>query len=279
MTVIQTIGQIGMERAHECADEVGKKFLKSVKPIYGANSKEPPLPILIGTCMFLKVSGKPFLVTAAHVTDEHRNTSLYVGAGASLHPINAEFWCTQAPEGGRENDQLDYAFWQIPDDVVDVLGDIEFIEESDLSLNRGTMSGRQFMVLGYPIRRNRTIRARGHKVLSRAWTYQESYLELSDDDLKLTGCSRENNLFLKYDNRAGDYTGETDNVISPRGASGGALIDLGIPNPANLSKDSPCVGRLSGLFIERLKKPRVLIFVKINLIIEQIYETLNANTA
>jgi hypothetical protein len=279
MIAIQTVGQIAMERANECAQEVGEKFLRSVKPIYGANAGDPPMPILIGTCMFIKVGGEPFMVTAAHVTDNHHVSTLYVGASSSLQKIEGEFWQTKVPAGGRDDDKLDFAFWRLPDDVVATLSDVVFIEESDLSLNRGTMEGRQFLVLGYPIRRNRKIRSRGHHVRSRAWTYQSSHFDLDDGSLKRMGCSRQDHLFLKYDNRAGDYKGGTDNVISPRGASGGALVDLGLPSLEKLGKETQCVGRLAGLFIERETKPRVLIFVKIHVIVDQIRAFLSASSA
>jgi len=272
MTSFRTVKEIAIERAKECVEEVGNKFLDSVRPIYGISERSSPTPVLVGTCMFLKVDSKYFLVTAAHVIDHNRASTLYLGAGGSLFQIEGEFWETVAPGGDRIKDKMDFAFWCLAPSVINRLHDITFIDDSELSRNRGTMDGRQFLVMGYPISKNKDISALERAIRPKAWTYQSSFFDPGEKSAVEMGFSRSHHLFLKYDKRVGDYEGGLDNAIHPRGASGGTLIDLGLPNLANLASDAPCVGRLAGLFIERKEKQKLLVFVRIGVIIDLIRE-------
>lgn len=279
MVSIQTVKQIAIERAKECAEEIGNKFLHSVRPIYGTDERSVPNPVPVGTCMFLKVGGEHFMITAAHVMDNNSVSTLYLGAGNSLLPINGYFWATAAPDGDRKRDKLDFAFWRLTPDVVENIPDVAFIDELDLSQNRGTMGGRQFLAMGYPVSRNKKISAKDRRALAKAWTYQASHFDPDDDSLLRMGFSRTQHLFLEYNGRTGNYEGAVDNAINPLGASGGALLDLGLPSLADLPRYAPCVGRLAGLFIERNKHAKVLAFLKIGVIVEQIRASLGDNNA
>lgn len=279
MISIQTVTQIALERAKECAEEIGLKFLGSVRPIYGTNERGLPAPVSIGTCIFMRVGGEHFLVTAAHVMDNHSASPLYVAAGNSLQAIEGEFWETVAPDDDREKDKLDFAFWRLSSDFVKRINDVVFIDESEVSHNRGTMEGRQFLAMGYPISRNKAIDMRKRHIRAQVWTYQASCFDPDNSSLLRMGFSRELHLFLKYDDREKDYKGGVENAINPRGASGGALIDLGLPGLANLAQDAPCIGRLAGVFIERHRNPKVHAFVKIGIVIEKILASLAEETA
>ena len=62
MKRVQPINEIIRARINKCSDESAKKFINTVRPIYGASINGNP--IHIGSCMLLQIDNKKYIVTA-----------------------------------------------------------------------------------------------------------------------------------------------------------------------------------------------------------------------
>jgi hypothetical protein len=269
MVALKTVREIALERAEECCRVIGARFLPAVRIIYGSG---PDLkPTAIGTCFFLEVDNIRFLVTAAHVIDNNKYISLYVGDVGGLIPVEGEFRVTQAPEGNRRLDHYDFAFWKMSAGMLGRLTDAGFISDQELSHNRGTMDGRQFLAMGYPVSLNQYIDEERLKVPAKAWTYQGSHFpnDALAEKLKVSG---HDHFFIRFDDFSGNYSGDVYASTQPVGISGGVLIDLGLPRPDQLAADAPCTGRLAGIGIEHQAAHKALVYVKIGLVVDKIRE-------
>lgn len=264
---IKSVKEIAMERAKECSEIVGKEFLPALRIIYGVSERHTPTPI--GSCFFLKVDDRHILVTAAHVVDHNKYTTLLIGDTSGLIPINGDFESTIPLDGNRDNDPYDFSFWALPDRIVGKLTSPLFIERDQISHNRGRLDGRQFLVMGYPISQNKTLDVKEKKVKAAAWTYQGIHVENSKLAAALRVSGNEH-FFIKYERRAGTYDGKVENAISPRGVSGGVLLDLGMPDPSNLAPETRCIGLLAGLGLEYRPNFKAMVFLRIEIVLEQI---------
>lgn len=269
MSTLKSIREIVIERAEECCNIVSARFLPSVRIIYG--SGEDLKPVSIGTCFFLKISNCSLLVTAAHVIDQNKYTALYVGDVNGLIPIQGDFWATKAPEENRNLDHYDFAFWKMSDAMLNRLTDARFIAEREISRNRGTMDGRQFLAMGYPVSLNQYVDEERLKVPAKAWTYQGSHCPNETLSAKLR-VSGHDHFFIKFDEHSGNYNGDVYSSVDPTGISGGALIDLGLPGPNQLATGTSCVGLLAGIGIEHYATHKALVYVKIGMVVDKILE-------
>jgi hypothetical protein len=62
---------------------------------------------------------------------------------------------TEPPHGNRWDDNLDSAFWNMPNDAVRVLGNVWFVDPLRLSHNRALVERRYYMAMGIAQSRNR----------------------------------------------------------------------------------------------------------------------------
>jgi hypothetical protein len=138
MSAIKTIQEITRERMDEYSESVSAKFLPAVRPIYGSTGKARPEHI--GTCTLLHLGEDKYLVTAAHVIDHNtdNDTTLYLGGapGQALIEIDADFSATGKPGNNREKDHYDFAIWKMPQQVIDALGDVRYLEDRDIADSR-----------------------------------------------------------------------------------------------------------------------------------------------
>lgn len=85
----------------------------SLVPVF-LSTEIPKRVIQIGTAIFRELQGKPFLLTAAHVTDELRNGTLLVPTEAGLSPIEGYMaHIDLPPEISRLNDNVDIAYYRL----------------------------------------------------------------------------------------------------------------------------------------------------------------------
>src|SRR5665213_470445 len=156
--MIQSLAEAEQALMRECSDRAAPDCHKSVRPIY-ANTRREPRPKHSGSCTLLEIDGVRVLVTAAHIADEiGKGVKLYVGGPlwTRLVPIRGIPRATIAPEGQRDKDHLDFAFWVITDDTARALGDLVFIGEDRLSHNKAPPQLRYYMAYGYARSRNKT---------------------------------------------------------------------------------------------------------------------------
>src|SRR5580692_6129387 len=74
-------------------------------PIYGVDDRGKPY--LVGSSLLLKVGDRRLLVSAAHVLDWNKETSLYAAGPTRPILIEGESYRTQPPQTGRDDDSTD----------------------------------------------------------------------------------------------------------------------------------------------------------------------------
>lgn len=131
----------------ERTSQAQASFFPSVRPVYWATPSGTAEAI--GSSFLLRVDGKRYFVTAAHVLDLNQQSTLYVGGSNALEPITGIAEVTKAPASGRAEDKFDFAYMELPEDFANRLGVDVFIDVNEISQNRGMLDGRCYMALGY----------------------------------------------------------------------------------------------------------------------------------
>ena len=154
------------EVTNALVDRAQARFREAVVPIYG--SKENGRPVHIGSAVLLDLRVSKVLLTAAHVTDENRFTTLYVGVGDELEKLEGGFSVTAAPHG-RDRDHYDFAFHAMPPHLVEkVRGRPVGLDE--ISKSGRSEQGRYHTVLGYPNSKNRKYNPRKRSMKASLFT-------------------------------------------------------------------------------------------------------------
>lgn len=267
--LILTQGQAVRAWIKERTDHAQNHFFPSVRPIYWATSTGTAEAV--GSSFLLQVDGRRYLVTAAHVLDLNNDSTLYVAGNSALEMITGIAGVTKAPASGRSGDKYDFAFMELPEDFIGRLGADSFIDANDVTQNRGALDGRCFMSFGYPASRNKAkpISVTGTHVRAKAWAYSAT-VHTDAKVFDAVGVSPENHLLLKFDKKSKTFTGETTSSITPNGASGGILADLGRVDPQSLSPSAQLTPRLAGILIEHHPKSKAILAVKIQSVINAI---------
>ena len=90
--------------------------------------------MIFGTCMLLRWRHAEFLVTAAHMIDHHPTTSLYIGTiGRKPVQLWGEMIYSAEKSGDRKKDPYDFALAPLRAEIVNQLGNVQFIDESQLA--------------------------------------------------------------------------------------------------------------------------------------------------
>jgi hypothetical protein len=263
--LIKTINEVVRDRLNECVNSLVKRYMKSVRPIYG--SKMDGSPYHIGSCVLIDVGGAKYLVTAAHVIDHNEETTLYVSGDNDLIQLEAEALLTSHVSGDRRNDKLDIAVLPLSSHIADQLGEIVFVDESSM-IRTSCDSNKYYMALGFPNSKNKKINNIEKKVTQNPFVYS-SGLILDDDVFREIGANRAQHYLLNFSSKySKDENGNMVNSIEPKGASGGALISIeGVNDLLSYRPDSECTGRLAGILIENHKRQKVILATKMSLVL------------
>lgn len=269
MGTVKTMSELVREKLDQAADSGADQFISAIRPIYGASDHGQPEHI--GSGLLLLWKDKRYLVTAAHVIDENSESTLYLGVGSCLQEISAEFYCTKKPDNDRSKDHYDFAWTELTNLSLEGYDDLSFVSESKISHEGGCPNENAYLALGYPNSKNKK-----HDSVNRSVTpkYMKYTSTLKSDQSWATDRSLSGNdhILLKYHSKyARDSDGNKVNTLSPRGASGGALIDMGALHQVEAYRPNHTpVGRLVGMIIEKCAKHNVLVAVRIGTILEQI---------
>jgi hypothetical protein len=205
--VIQTVKEIAVARAVECQAKVGARFKRFIGIVYGYNEKGQYMAY--GSCVFLEVSSRKYIVTAAHVVDNAKEYGFAIVGGAGLVHIEAAFQATVKIDGSRLKDKHDFAFLELTTEILDDLGKaVAFVDSNEVSQNRGSMDGRQYLVLGFPAaKNNRLIDHHGKRLRPQPWSYQGTCANIGAETAARTALSPEVHIAVKF-NR--DQVGDRD---------------------------------------------------------------------
>ncbi|MGA2491468.1 MAG: hypothetical protein ABSF67_00805 [Roseiarcus sp.] len=245
------------DRIDACAAAAQARFRDAVIPIYGAN--ENGRPEHIGSAVLLKVNGRKVILTAAHVADENKVTTLYAPGRpksperlGELIEIKDLFEATKAPQSDRARDRFDFAYCGLSDELSQAIVG-RFIDEHEVATSAVVEEGRLYTALGYPNSKNSK-----HNPLTRSvHPTLLPYSNVHKVDKAVAAslpCGGQRHIFLPYGKRSRS-NGQIVNSVQLRGMSGGAVIDSGAaPIPL-----------LAGITIERREK-RVLIATRMSTI-------------
>lgn len=267
--MIESIKYLVRSKMAEASDCGVRQFIDCVRPIFGVTNQGRPNHI--GTALLLCWKGRYYVVTAAHVIDENSRSTLYLGADGDLHEINADFWCTEKPNGDRTKDYYDFA-WARIEKIHEAAPDVwNFIPESSIGCDRVYGGKHLYLALGYPNSKNKKHDHVNRTLTPRYFRYSGT-LDLTHTWENQRSLPIGAHFCLKYDNKhAKDSDGNKVNAICPTGMSGGALIDMGALNkPAAYMKGHDPRGVLVGMLIEQSKSNNLLVAVSIQVILEKI---------
>jgi hypothetical protein len=250
------------ERMPNAAETIGR----AVRPIYGVE-KGKPSPV--GSCIFLKRASGHFLLTAAHVLDEHKGSvKLEFSVQGEFVPLDGlSAMATKMPDKGRDADAFDFSVARLPTTFVEKFSALRYVEAHEISSDIDT-HGRAYMALGFPCSRNKKKIRHDTKIVegTEALTYGATVLR--DEALaKKMGISGNEHYFIAYEKRSRDMSGAVVNSVAPIGMSGGALIDLGRMSASSLEPSTVYSFKLAGLLIERHHKERRIVAVKLGTIL------------
>ena len=267
MGSIKTVNEIVLERMNECVEVLVRKFMNSVRPIYG--STEHGKPYHIGSCVLIEIDKKKYLVTAGHVIDHNKTTTLYVSGKSQLVQLEAEALITNSDTGRRDDDKLDFAILSLSDEITAQLGNVVFINESGMSDVVIENEARLYLALGFPNSKNKKVNNEENKVTQNPFVFS-STLNLDEDVFKEVGAKASQHYLLKFCSKySKDENNKKVNSISPTGASGGALFFInGMNNLESYRPGAECIGKLTGILIENHKQQKVIMATKISVIKE-----------
>jgi hypothetical protein len=247
MNVIVSVDEASREETHRRLEELAAHQGNAVRPIYGQSMARPDLPEPIGSCTLVRIHGVALLLTAAHIVEHHKVTTLYVAGKTCLVGITATFHAT-APINARGEDAYDFAACRLTASQLEALGDVSFIEEHEVAKGSQFGRGAMFGCLGFPLSKNKRVNATDHSVRTTLWKYA-SYEKASGDSATRPDAVANCHLFVQFDQKKGkDRAGATVNAIKPTGASGGPVFYLGnLGAGSTYSPNSPMRPMLAGI--------------------------------
>jgi hypothetical protein len=160
----------------------------------------------------------------------------------------------------------------MPDDFTARLGNVAYIPSTRLvAEDRMTTAHHNYVALGYPNSRNKKLDYLNKRVLPVAWKYS-SMVKPNAELAGTLGISGQDHLFLDFDRpHSKDADGHVVNSVRVRGASGGALIDMGVIARAdNIERGAKCDGRLAGILIEQPPSHKAIVALKIAFVFRRI---------
>lgn len=218
-------------------------------------------PFHIGSALLLNLSEGKFLLTAAHIIDWSKTTSLYLGA-TNFAPLQFKALVSAAPNGQRSGDHADFAIAPLDTELSSVLSDDSFVMEKDISSSIATSEGQVYTCLSYPNSRNKISKHKGTNVKPALGIYTS----LGRSAAALSGANEANHILVDYDAKfSRDEAGARVNSIALPGFSGGAIINLGRISTETL--DSAIDAKLAAILIEGHATEKVILGTRLKVIL------------
>lgn len=217
-------------------------LLRRTRPIYQLKRGRPESELAaLGSGFFIRYLGQTVFVTAAHVAREIVNAELFIPTvGTMVESIPGRFTYTRLPSGNPANDKIDLAFIEVPTAIADRLPADSVFTASDWEMRDIADPHSQYLVCGWPAKRNQPSYLTPHTLPRRPISYRDAchpsgaYAPL--------GIDPHTHYAIQFDpKRARDETGRMIQPPQLYGVSGGpvfffhryadALAHLTIPVP------------------------------------------------
>lgn len=218
---------------------------KYMCPIYRVGLRGNP--VLLGTAVPVEVSGESFLLSAAHVLDENRDSTLYVFMGEELTPLIAPDSCTNTlpSMGTREDDPIDIACMRLETETRRALDSVCFLKPRQLEVNEVSGAGCAYTFMGYPHAKNGP-RWGKQSLRPDPWSY--SCPSVPKQDYKKLGYSPRTHVIVPFDKRQVlNADGRIVEAPDMKGMSGGPVWRYsasGVPKVAAIGTDHKRRGKI-----------------------------------
>lgn len=148
------LNTIRVRRLTERVDRLRSRAVPALTPLYRRHPRGHPEPI--GTGITIALDREVVVISAAHVSDYAVRSRLHMGVGTDVLPIEGQRWTSPVPPNGeREEDRTDLAFWRLQKDFAARIPAREILPESLLDVHHSTPPFRgdddHFVILGYPV--------------------------------------------------------------------------------------------------------------------------------
>jgi hypothetical protein len=258
--MIKSIYEIRHERLREYMVLARNKYSSAVRAVYGIN-RRGVAPIHIGSCVLLSLGDTRFLVTAGHVTDHSKVTRLHVAGAKELIPLSFDAGLTTNPSMRRDEDIYDFSVCILSHVMQMQLGDVTYIPEKEIYEVFPLGRNRLRLVMGYPSSKNKKgIDNPRKRVGGTLWSYVSFPVE-DAAAASVLGVPSDDHLLIEFDHKKSiNPDGIGTHSITPAGASGGAMFDLGkLDDPERLAKPAQCEAKLAGILTEYRSRNKVIV--------------------
>jgi hypothetical protein len=255
---MKDLARNALDRANEL---VSAAALKAVRPIYRNVGTRPEH---LGTVSFVEVDEIDYILTAAHVLDDHETHTLYIGH-TRLQDITLTFRSTSAPGGDRLNDHWDFAFakadsaWREQGIVPLAIGH-PVIEEAAI-----------FTAVGYPNSANRKVDVQKRQIRPTQRRFSSTRLGADHPIYEDLGIAFDTHAAISRDPKYAISNGKRVKTFEPRGMSGGIIFGLSNVHSASVVVfgDEPVIFP-AGLITDRSDRHRALFGPALTVIADQI---------
>jgi hypothetical protein len=227
----------------------------SIVPIF-IETKIPKRIIQIGTGVFIDFHDTPFLITAAHVTDELKNGELLVPTRDGLSPIEGYMaHIDLPPDIPRSDDNIDIAYYRLSSNFVALMCH-EFwpLPPTKIELITSAQELSTCSIVGFPSSKSKKNNDGVHT--SNIFTYRG--VRASEKEYKDHNLNPEQSILINF-NRKNSISIESKNKILPpipKGVSGGAIFAW--PYGDEISEDWN-IPKLVGIFHTYKQKNKLMI--------------------
>jgi hypothetical protein len=265
--VVKSVSDVIRERSNYCASSVMQQFGRAVRPIYVSVRRHHAH---VGTCTLVRIDGRQFLITAAHVFDKRHTGQLWIGGESSLVPLTGNFMETVAPDGDRKKDHHDFAVIEVGAQVAQQLGEVTYIGPDSISNNR-RQPGKKvlYLCVGYPNSKNKDIQPTRREIAAGLLNHIAPG-HLKHEGVGLWATTTSDHLFIDIPKRhAKNVGGQIINSIEPTGMSGGPVFYIGdFTDYDSFSPGTTCRPMLEAIIVERYTEARTLVTVLIDRIVK-----------
>jgi hypothetical protein len=239
-------------------DAAERRIQGSVCPIYVIDAREKPK--LLGSSVPFRVAQRAFLLTAAHVLDENKQTNLYVAGPEKLIALEGSSHRVCAPLGDRQSDTFDFGFIEVTSTPEEQWSRYTFNTPEDLDVDDVGAEHTLYGFVGFPASKNKGLIGRKLRLSTTAMiltpTPQARYKSMALDPLAHFAGNFNRNKQL-------DATKAIVVGPDPHGISGGGVWRLG--KPAEFANGTNAE-RLIGIGIEYRSARAALIAARISLV-------------
>ncbi|PMR74055.1 hypothetical protein [Billgrantia endophytica] len=207
-----------------------------LKPIYAFEHRKR---IHIGTCVLFEISGKHFLITAAHVLAQRSAIQLYL----QNLPLRGGYWTAT-------HQDPDFAVYEMSYEEINALSDCKFFSETLID-GPPIKQGKACQLLGYPVSKNKNFINSDEEVCPEI-RLVETRVATSDN----SNINCEYYFWVEYQK----------NLFSPQGMSGGLIATLDISQVPRL--------QILGMPIEYDKRKTAIKCVRYQLIVNSVQRIL-----